>query len=84
MDQHRERALPQCLQRKDMGQERLEEITRPSTGDTDGGTSSELTDNAISIAKLGVSEASRCLDGASGTVLEWKSSVQDDRAIHSS
>jgi hypothetical protein len=67
-----------------MGQDHLEEITRPSTGDIDGGTRSELTDNAISIANLGVSEVSRCLDGASGTVLEWKSSVEDDRAIHSS
>jgi hypothetical protein len=67
-----------------MGQDHLEEITRPITGGGDGATSSELTGNAIFIANLGVSEASRCLDGASRAVLEWKSSVEDDRAIHSS
>jgi hypothetical protein len=43
-------ALSQCLQCKDMGPDPLEEITRPITGDIDGGTSSELTGNAIFIA----------------------------------
>jgi hypothetical protein len=62
-----------------MGQDHLEEITRPSTGDIDG----ELTDITIFIANLGVCEVSGRLDVASGTVLEWKSSVEDDSATHS-
>jgi hypothetical protein len=39
-----------------MGQDHLEEITRPITGGGDGATSSELTGNAIFIANLGVSD----------------------------
>lgn len=39
-----------------MGQDHLEEITRPSTGDIDCGTRSELTDNTIFVTNLGVCE----------------------------
>jgi hypothetical protein len=39
--------FPSACSRKEMGQDHLGEITWPSTGDIDGGTGSELTDNAI-------------------------------------